>query len=239
VTTNQEGRRERAEPSLEPSRTAGWLRWARNEDAALSVFLAMLILSTLVSWPLRALLLDWAFDALIAITVLFGVVVLVPNPRMAVGAGILGVAVTLQRFAGFGRLTILEAAAPLAFFLLVGAALLVRVFRPGPVTVHRLLGAVALFVVLGVDWGLAYQVVEVAWPGAIRMGGAPASLQDAMWLSFVTITTVGYGDVVPVMPIAKSLAALEALTGVLYPPVLIGLLLSDIGKSRPRDHGIS
>jgi hypothetical protein len=226
VTTNQDRDRDGAEPSL----TVGVLGWARNEDAALSVFLGLLLTSTLLSWPFREFLRGWPFDALFLATVIFGVIMLIPSPRLAVLAGLLGAAVALQRLAGIGRLTILEAAAPLAFFLLVGAALLVRVFRPGRITVHRLLGAVALFVVLGVNWGFAYQIVDVIWPGAIRMDGVPASPQDAMWLSFVTLTTVGYGDVVPVLPIAKSLAALEALTGVLYPPVLIGLLLSDVGK---------
>ena len=68
------------------------------------------------------------------------------------------------------------------------------------------------------------------------MNGAPASQQDAMWLSFITLTTVGYGDVVPVLPFAKTLAALEALTGVLFPSVLIGFLLADYSRSPPKDH---
>ncbi len=220
----------------EPTATARLLGWFQNKDPALSVFLGLLLASTVLSWPLRELLPLWAFDILFVVTVLFGVFVLVPNPRVALAAGLLGSAVCLQRLTGFGRLTVIEAAGPLAFFLLVGAALLVRVFRPGRITVHRLLGAVALFVVLGVTWGLAYQILDLFWPGAIRMNGSPASPQDALWLSFVTLTTVGYGDVVPVLPFAKSLAALEALTGVLYPPVLIGLLLSDVVRSRPNDH---
>jgi voltage-gated potassium channel Kch len=51
-------------------------------------------------------------------------------------------------------------------------------------------------------------------------------------MSFTTLTTVGYGDVVPVFPFARSLAALEALTGVLFPSVLIGFLLADFSRSR-------
>jgi hypothetical protein len=58
-----------------------------------------------------------------------------------------------------------------------------------------------------------------------------------MWFSFVTITTVRYGDVVAVLPLVRALAGLEALTGVLYPAVLIGMLLSDFGRQRPKDHG--
>jgi hypothetical protein len=123
----------------------------------------------------------------------------------------------------------------MAFFLLVSIALLRRVFLPGQVTVHRLTGAVALFVVLAVTWGFAFQIICLVRPGALLANGLRASPQDAMWFSFVTITTVGYGDVVAVMPIARSVAGMEALTGVLYPAVLIGALLGDFARQRHQE----
>jgi hypothetical protein len=112
------------------------------------------------------------------------------------------------------------------FHALVCAALLARVFRPGRVTVHRLLGAVAVYVLLAVTWGTAYQLLLALRPEAIRGVAGPASLDEAMWLSFVTITTTGYGDVVPVAALPRSLAALEAMVGVLYPAILISRLVS-------------
>jgi len=218
---------------------AGWASWLRSQDAALSVFVPLLLVSTVLSWPLRDLLPVWVFDTLAIVTVLLGVLVLVPNPRLGVVAGAFALAVLVQRVVGYGHGTLVEAGPELAFFMLVAAALAARVFRPGPITVHRLLGAVALFVVLGVCWGIAYQAVNVIRPGSIRTNGGPASQQDAMWMSFITLTTVGYGDVVPVLPFARSLAAMEALTGVLFPSVLIGFLLADFSRSRPRDHDAS
>ena len=222
-------------PPPVPKVVAGWTRWLRSQDAALSVFVPLLLVSTILSWPLRALLPAWVFDTLAVVTVLVGVLVLVPSPRLAVVAGAFALAVLVQRVVGVGQGTLVETGSELAFFVLVGAALAARVFRPGRITVHRLLGAVALFVVLGVCWGMAYQAVDLAWPGSIRTSDGPASRQDAMWMSFTTLTTVGYGDVVPVLPFARSLAAMEALTGVLFPSVLIGFLLADFSRSRPRD----
>jgi hypothetical protein len=146
---------------------------------------------------------------------------------------VIGVAITAQRLSGLGRLSILETGPAMVFFALLAAALFSRVFRPGEITVHRLLGAVALFVVLAVTWGLAFQTVQGFRPEAIMAGGRPANTQEIMWLSFATITTVGYGDVLPVSPLARTLAALEALTGVLYPSVLIGFLVSQAAASRP------
>jgi hypothetical protein len=218
---------------------SGWTSWLRSQDAALSVFVPLLLVSTVLSWPLRALLPVWVFDTLAVVTVVLGVLVLVPNPRLALVAGAFALAVLVQRVVGYGHGTLVEVGPELGFFVLVVAALAARVFRRGRITVHRLLGAVALFVVLGVCWGMAYQAVNLTWPGSIRTNGGPASPQDAMWMSFTTLTTVGYGDVVPVLPFARSLAAMEALTGVLFPSLLIGFLLADFSRSRPRDNDAS
>jgi voltage-gated potassium channel Kch len=214
-----------------------FLAWARTADAPLSIFLGLIIVSTVLAWTLLEFLPYWAFNLLFAATVAFGVIALVPSPRLAVLAGLLGVVAMVSRLGGSGQVTTFSTSAGLAFFLMVGVALLRRVFGPGQVTVHRLIGAVALFVVLAITWGFAYQFVCLIRPGALLAHGFRATPQDAMWFSFVTITTVGYGDVVAAMPIARSLAGLEALTGILYPAVLIGMLLSDFARQRTKDHG--
>ena len=237
--TSQEPSRDPGEPSPAPGRVSRFLAWARTADTPLSIFLGMLLFGTVLAWPLWEILPRWVFDAIFIATMLFGVVSLVSSPRLAVLAGLFGVVAMLLRLTGFGGLTHLGAASSLAFFLLVDVALLRRVFRPGQVNVHRLVGAVALYVVLAVTWGLAYQVVCLFRPGALLANGSPAGPLDAMWFSFVTMTTVGYGDVVAVLPMARALAGLEALTGVLYPAVLIGMLLSDFGRQRPKDQGES
>jgi hypothetical protein len=51
-----------------------------------------------------------------------------------------------------------------------------------------------------------------------------------MYFSYITLTTTGYGEVLPLHPFARSMVQLEALTGVLYPVVLIGRLVSDAGS---------
>jgi len=237
VTTSQEPSRDGRDPPPAPGTVSRLLDWARTADTPLSIFLGLLLFSTILAWPLLEILPRWSFDAFFVATMLFGVVALVSSPRMAVLAGLFGVVAMLLRLTGFGGYTHLGASSSLAFFLLIAVALLRRVFRPGQVNVHRLVGAVALHVVLAVSWGLAYQIVCLDHPGALLANGSPASPQDAMWFSFVTITTVGYGDVVPVLPLARSLAGLEALTGILYPAVLIGMLLSDFAVHRPKEHG--
>jgi hypothetical protein len=214
------------------SRLQAGVRWIQESDAALSIFLVLLLLSTVFAWPLRVVLPNWVFDLFLVGALVFGVLAVSTTPRIAAVAAILGLVVTGQRIAGALHFSLLETLPALGYFSTIGLALLLRVFSPGQVNIHRLLGAVALFVNLGVTWGLAFHAVEVARPGSILSGGSPADIHDVMWLSFETITTVGYGDVVPVGSLARSLAVIEGLGGVLYPSVLVGFLLSDVARGQ-------
>ncbi len=105
-----------------------------------------------------------------------------------------------------------------------------HVFREGAITGDRIRGAVAAYLLLGLVWAFAYALVDRAFPGAIDLKNAVVLAQHKMqtfaYFSFVTLTTVGYGDITPVHPVARVLAAGEALVGQLYPAVLIGRLVS-------------
>jgi hypothetical protein len=112
----------------------------------------------------------------------------------------------------------------LLLFLVV---VLGRTLRTGPITFHRIQGAVAAYVLLGVIWAYAYSLVELLRPGAIAGPVNPAEGPRAFfYFSFVTLATVGYGDVLPVHPVARSLATLEAVTGTLYVAILVARLVS-------------
>jgi voltage-gated potassium channel Kch len=105
-----------------------------------------------------------------------------------------------------------------------------RVFRAGPITVQRIEGAVAVYLLFGLVWAEVYQFVELLNPGAFQIPSGAAGASDRfsslLYFSFITLTTLGYGDIVPVHPVARSLAMLEALTGQLYPAILIARLVS-------------
>ena len=77
------------------------------------------------------------------------------------------------------------------------------------------------------------------FPGGMNMEHAFVSahhkMQSFAYFSFVTLTTVGYGDITPVHPVARMLAVGEALVGQLYPAILIGRLVSLQISSRPQD----
>lgn len=112
----------------------------------------------------------------------------------------------------------------LLLFLVV---VLGQTLRAGPVTFHRIQGAVAAYLLLGILWAHAYALLAHLRPGAFAGNLNPADGPRAFfYFSFVTLTTVGYGDVLPVHPAARSLAMLEAVTGPLYLAILVARLVS-------------
>ncbi len=109
----------------------------------------------------------------------------------------------------------------------ITAVLLWRVFRPGPVTVTRVQGAIAAYLCLGFAWAHAYHLAALLDPGAFTAAGSSVSAAST-WAnySFGMLTTVGYSGIVPVHPLAHTLGTAEAVTGQLYLAVLVARLVS-------------
>jgi hypothetical protein len=122
------------------------------------------------------------------------------------------------------------ALASLISFGLMAIVVLAQTFRSGPVSVHRVQGAVAAYLLLGLAWASAYALVEALAPGAFATARPEAHGRSFLYFSFVTLTTVGYGDVTPVHHAARSLALVEALTGQLYPAILIARIVTLHGQ---------
>jgi len=109
---------------------------------------------------------------------------------------------------------------------------LAHVLRPGPVDLDRLTGALCGYLLTALLWAFLYVVVEELQPGSFRIdGAAPSADATLLYFSLVTITTLGYGDVAPVLPVARSLAVLEAVVGVGFIATLVSRL---VGSWQPR-----
>jgi Ion channel len=112
-----------------------------------------------------------------------------------------------------------------------------QTFRPGPVSVHRVMGGVAAYLLIGLTWAFGYKLLMEERPDAIHfqtfIGGIPTSEPSRLiQFSFSTLTSVSYGDAYPVHRIARSLATAEALIGQLYPAILIATLVGLALQSR-------
>jgi disulfide bond formation protein DsbB len=111
--------------------------------------------------------------------------------------------------------------------LLLVMVLLVRVFRKGPVSGSRIQGAIAAYLMLGLGWAHAYAILASHHPHAFATTqAAPATPAAWTYFSFTTLTTVGYGDIVPTAPVARTLAMGEAFAGQLYLAVLVARLVA-------------
>jgi len=115
----------------------------------------------------------------------------------------------------------------LAAILLISLVLLTQIFRPGRVTHVRIQGAIAVYLLFGIGWAHAYHIAAIRHPGSFSVPAGEAPTMVAwIYFSFVTLTTVGYGDITPVLPIARTLAMGEALAGQLYLAVMIARLVA-------------
>ncbi|MGO9373962.1 MAG: potassium channel family protein [Syntrophobacteraceae bacterium] len=146
---------------------------------------------------------------------------------LALVVGIL--TVTVQFFGAFsGKTTqtvesLLSVGMLIAFALLMAKNFLIRERASG----HRIAGAVTIYLLLGLIWTRLYQLLELVSPGSFRFpAGEDLNASALTYFSFVTLATLGYGDITPISLVARDLAVLEAIMGQLYLVILIAWLVS-------------
>jgi len=127
----------------------------------------------------------------------------------------------------------------LCFFTWVTWLVAHQVLFTGAIDANKIVGAICIYLLLGLIWAMLYLFVAEAVPGAFN--GLPhepwlKNFSTAVYFSFVTITTLGYGDISPVFPLARFLVYMEAIVGVFYMAILVaslvGVSLSDRDAKR-------
>jgi len=113
-------------------------------------------------------------------------------------------------------------------FIAAARALRYAVSSPH-IDLKHLLAALNAYLLVGVFLGEIWVVIEGTWPQSLLQGGQPIAdfgLPDGIYFSFVTLATLGYGDITPMTPIARGLAVFEAVFGQLYLAVMVARLVS-------------
>ena len=108
------------------------------------------------------------------------------------------------------------------FFFLAIFVLLNRIFSEKEVSLDTIIGGITVFILIGDLWFILYQTVYLFNPNAFSTSVNSFGL---LYFSFTTLTTVGYGDISPAIPIAQVLANLEGIIGVMFPAIFIGRLV--------------
>jgi hypothetical protein len=173
------------------------------------------------------------FDLVMVALMIFGALS-VEQSRVATGLMIAfvlvdGVVLALGRLHPTSFLLLLGSVLSTMTLLLYVRIVLLVMFRSGPVTWSRMQGGISAYLLIGMAWASAYQVLEQLQPGAFRFVTAPEDLDQLTskltYFSFCTLTTVG-GEVTPFLPFARSLTIAEAIVGQLFPAILIGALVA-------------
>ncbi len=117
----------------------------------------------------------------------------------------------------------LESVLLIIFYVFTFLLVYYYVVSGAEVTRDRLYGAVSAYLLIGMAWASGYRLLEGLHPGSFV---ATQGSLDFIYYSFTTLTTLGYGDMLPVTARARSLAILEALTGIMYVATTIARLVS-------------
>jgi hypothetical protein len=180
------------------------------------------------------------FDVMLGLCLAMAAVGLVRGPDLrglvslafaAVALVGVGLVLALQSTGAFGVLVWIPV------FLLAIVAAVRHALGAGPVDSERIFAALDAYLLAGLLFASAFWALETWRPGSIggAVSGATPSLRDAVYLSFVTIATLGYGDIVPHSEAARGLAIVEAVGGQMYLAVLVARLVSLYARQHDSD----
>jgi hypothetical protein len=116
------------------------------------------------------------------------------------------------------------------FLLHLANMVLQHIFKEGPVNFYRIQGSIIVFMIIGIVYAWLYTLLETLHPGSFTITEVSQSYKDMyahfLYFSFSTMTTLGFGDMIPTKSLAKSLVIFQGMIGLLYPVIMIARLVS-------------
>lgn len=205
-------------------------------DQGLSAFLGLLFLAIFLGPFTDSRLVALLTPLFLSLLMVAGVSSMSQRTGVRMVAGLVAfVAIVLRWLTHFAPSPAIQASsscASLLFMVLLTTAVLYNVFRDDkPVTVHRIRGAIAAYLLFGLTWSILYSLLDQTLPHAFNLPELPAlesagRQESITYFSFVTLATLGYGEITPTHGVSRMFAVLEALTGQLYPATLLARLVS-------------
>jgi len=206
-----------------------------HRDLLLTLLTAVLTLMIFVFAPLQAagvfLVQTFAIGGLLAI--IGGALIISGNP---IALGLMSIAFIANLAVFFLRLYFswpynlhLLAGAWLIIAVTLGVVVARAVFAGGRITYHRIVGAILLYLLIAVTFATLFMFVGLSISDSfkgIEFKDDLALASTVFYLSFITLTSTGYGDIVPVHPLARTLCNIEAVIGQLYPATILARLVT-------------
>jgi hypothetical protein len=206
-----------------------------NEDRSLSALLFYLTINTFLIVPFSHFRAgELSFAVVYSLVLLSGVFAIGDSLKAKIAIFILAVLSFLAqwalRFQDALFLPIADDVLASLFFLALIIIVLRHIFREGDVTFHRIQGAIAVYLLIGLVFSRAYHFIYLLDPQAFQMTDlqldAETYYSRFVYFSFVTLTTLGFGDITAVNMGAKSLVMIEGLFGQLFPAIMITRLVT-------------
>lgn len=179
-------------------------------------------------------------DAAMSCIVLTGLYAAAPRRRsILIGFALAGVTLSTHRLVTvfhYEPLHALHYALILAVLAYTARTILWAVIRDSQVTIETIKGAVCVYLLIGLAWVYVFASIDMAYPGSLRIAMSPEStvrahvlvrqeLHRLLYFSFCTLTTLGYGDIVPLRGVAQTACYLEAIVGQIFLTVLVARLV--------------
>lgn len=205
----------------------------KNNFIYLTLALIMLLISSALVQLLQDNAMDYVMQGIIVVTFIVCFVSLHFDhkwTRFLRGLAVVWLgAITAQHLFHIQKMDLLMLALTFVFFYGTFQSLIRQILFSGKIDTNKLIGSLALFLLLGLMWAVAYLLLLELDPQAFH--GLQAipwadNFSNSAYFSFVTLTTLGYGDISPVTPIAKTLVYLESVVGVFYMAVVVSSLVS-------------
>lgn len=214
-----------------------------TEDRSLTALLVYLVINTFVILPFSHFRAgEYSYSVIYSLMLLSGAFAMGVNLHTKVTVLMLAVISFLaqwaMRFNPAFALRITDDALSILFFMVLTIIVIRHIFREGDITFHRIQGAIAVYMIIGLIFSKAYHAVYLLDTHAF---GMPEIVLDNesyysrfVYFSYVTLTTLGYGDITAVNLGAKSLVMIEGLIGQLFPAIMITRLVTLELESRKK-----
>lgn len=214
--------------------TKPWNFW--QGDNGLSIFLLLLFLAIFLTPFTDSKLFRMLTSLLFSLLMVSGVADLSGNVVVRIAAGTVACTAIVLRwmteFVPGAAVLRWSSLVTFLFMVLLTVSIIYKVFLDNErVTADRVRGAIAAYLLFGLTWTVLYGLLDQILPHAFSLPAPGTVYSDSRqeqfaYFSFVTLTTVGYGDITPTHDITRLFAVIEALTGQLYPATLLARLVS-------------